>query len=211
MSPGWVESGLTLTFVGLGLGLGLGLWSNGLGLGLWSNGLGITPDGLGLWPDGLGLGIGLWPCGLGLTAGFTSPDSLQHCSHLIKVQSLEHKGGNLLGMLTYLVRNTRIGVLQRVSIKAHQLLRFFFEKQVQSLVRITIIWYILTIAFTRFLFCVIWTFGSKVTANFVKSLWIPLVWLQRNLSGRLISYWPYPTHFFLKDHHFAKHFHAAWF
>ena len=36
-------------------------------------------------------------------------------------------------------------------------------------------------AFTRFLFCVIWTFGLKVTTNLVKSLWISLVWLHRNI------------------------------
>ena len=63
---------------------------------------------------------------------------------------------------------------QRVSIKAHQLLRFFFfwetRNRHKSLVRI----YNDIIAFTRFLFCVIWTFGSKTTANFVKSLWIYL-------------------------------------
>ena len=49
----------------------------------------------------------------------------------------------------------------------------------------------------------IWPFDSKVTANLVKSLWIYLVWLRRNL---FINYWPYTTLLILDHRHFCKTF-----
>ena len=58
----------------------------------------------------------------------------------------------------------------------------------------------INIIFHWFLFCTIWTFGSKVTANLVKSIWISLVWLWRNLSELFIKNWSNFTPLFLAKH-----------